>query len=75
MTTRHYIPEARTLHNHSCENLKSYILFFYGEAIRRYVRRFEKLRDLLATCFHAGFLLSLFFDLEDGGDILLRNVK
>jgi hypothetical protein len=24
--------------------------------------------------FHAGFLLGLFFDLEDGGDILPRNV-
>jgi hypothetical protein len=24
--------------------------------------------------FHAGFLLGLLFDLEDGGDILLRNV-
>jgi hypothetical protein len=23
-TTRHYIPEERTLHNNHCENLKSY---------------------------------------------------
>jgi hypothetical protein len=29
---------------------------------------------VLATCFHAGFLLSLVFDPEDGGDIFLRNV-
>jgi hypothetical protein len=29
---------------------------------------------LLATCFHAGFLLALFFDPEDGGDMFLRNV-
>jgi hypothetical protein len=29
---------------------------------------------LLATCFHSGFLLSLFFDPEDGGDMFLRNV-
>jgi hypothetical protein len=27
----------------------------------------------LATCFHAGFLLSLFFDPEDGGHMFLRN--
>jgi hypothetical protein len=25
-TTRHYIPEYRTLHNHRCENFKSYML-------------------------------------------------
>jgi hypothetical protein len=25
-TTRRYIPEEGTLHNHRCENLKSYIL-------------------------------------------------
>jgi hypothetical protein len=29
---------------------------------------------LLATCFHAGFLLGLFFDPEDGNDIFLQNV-
>jgi hypothetical protein len=28
-------------------------------------------RALLATCCHAGFLLSLFFDPEDGGDMFL----
>jgi hypothetical protein len=26
------------------------------------------------TCFHAGILLCLFFDPEDGGDMFLRNV-
>jgi hypothetical protein len=26
----------------------------------------------LATCFHAGFLLNLFFDPEDGGNIFLK---
>jgi hypothetical protein len=31
-------------------------------------------KHLLATCFHAGFLLGLFFDPEDGDDIFLRNV-
>jgi hypothetical protein len=27
-TTRNYIPEDRILHNHRCEDLKSYLLFF-----------------------------------------------
>jgi hypothetical protein len=31
-------------------------------------------RALLATCFHAGFMLGLFFDPEDGGNMFLRNV-
>jgi hypothetical protein len=30
---------------------------------------------LLATCFHPGFLLGLFIDPEDGGDIFLRDVS
>jgi hypothetical protein len=29
---------------------------------------------LLATCLHAGFLLGLFFDPEDGGNMFLRNI-
>jgi hypothetical protein len=29
----------------------------------------------LATCFNAGFLLGLFFDPEDGGDIFLRETS
>jgi hypothetical protein len=31
--------------------------------------------NVLATCFHAGFLLGLFFDPEDGGNIFLLNVS
>jgi hypothetical protein len=33
-----------------------------------------KVNRLLATCFHAGLLLGLFFNPEDGGDMFLRNV-
>jgi hypothetical protein len=33
-----FSPEDRTLHNHRCENLKSYTL--YGEATHQYVRQF-----------------------------------
>jgi hypothetical protein len=29
---------------------------------------------LLATCFHAGYLLGLLSDSEDGGNMFLRNV-
>jgi hypothetical protein len=31
------------------------------------------LQALLVTCFHAGFLLRLFVDLEDGSEMFLRN--
>jgi hypothetical protein len=31
-TTRHYVPENGTLHNHSCDNLKSYINHKHGES-------------------------------------------
>jgi hypothetical protein len=30
--------------------------------------------EYLCYLFHAGFLLGLFFDSEDGGDMFLRNV-
>jgi hypothetical protein len=29
---------------------------------------------LLATYFHVGFFLSIFFDSEDGGDMFPRNI-
>jgi hypothetical protein len=33
-----------------------------------------KFQVLLASCFHAGFLLGLFFDPEDRGNMFLQNV-
>jgi hypothetical protein len=48
-TTRRHIPEDDTLQNHRCENLKSYIVFLYGEATHQQIRRlmipvFKKLK-------------------------------
>jgi hypothetical protein len=33
-TTRHYLPEDRTLHNHCCENLKAYVVFILHDLHR-----------------------------------------
>jgi hypothetical protein len=38
------------------------------------IQNFDKPVALLATCFHADFLLGLFFNPEDGGNMYLRNV-
>jgi hypothetical protein len=38
-----------------------------------YFKEVQGLSALLATCFHAGILLGLFYP-EDGGDMFLRNV-
>jgi hypothetical protein len=45
----------------------TYRLHLHGRSISR-------ARNYVATCFHAGFLIGLFFDREDGGDMFLRNV-
>jgi hypothetical protein len=39
------------------------------------IRNFCKPIVLLVTCFHADFLLGLFFDSEDGCDMCLRNAS
>jgi hypothetical protein len=36
--------------------------------------RKKRSKNLLGTCLYGGFLLGLFFDSEDGGDMFLRNV-
>jgi hypothetical protein len=38
------------------------------------IRNFGKPIAVLSTCFHAGFLLDLLFDPEDGRDMFLRKV-
>jgi hypothetical protein len=48
-------------------------LHLQGQNINR-ARNKRESRSLLAACFHADILLGLFFDLEDRGDMFLRNV-
>jgi hypothetical protein len=40
----HLLGRYDILHSHRRENLKSYVVFLYGEATRRYIRRLETLR-------------------------------
>jgi hypothetical protein len=39
------------------------------------VTQCSPLKELLATCFYASFLLGLSFDPEDGGIMFLRNIR
>jgi hypothetical protein len=48
--------------------------YFHFPPVSYITRNFGKPIPLLANSFHAGFLLGLFFDPEDGGDIFIRNV-
>jgi hypothetical protein len=53
-------PEIRTVHL----PITSLERWFYANILPK----------MLDTCFHAGLLLCLFFDPEDGGDMFLRIV-
>jgi hypothetical protein len=64
--------------------LKEYRLVGYNvpcrplEVNRRFggtYRLFVTCYRLFVTCFHTIFLLGLFFDPEDGGDMFLRNTS
>jgi hypothetical protein len=46
----------------------------FGGTYRLYLQGGIISRALLATCFHSGILLGLFFVPENGGDMFLRNV-
>jgi hypothetical protein len=50
-------------------------LVFHFPPVSCMIRTFGKPIVLLAACFHAGFLLGLFLDPEDGSDMFLRNAR
>jgi hypothetical protein len=52
----------------------NWLAVFYFPPASYTIRNFGKPIALLATRFHVGFLLGLFFDPEDGGDMFLRDV-
>jgi hypothetical protein len=56
--------------------MSQYYLLAYNAVESRWQTLHERLFSLCitGTCFHAGFLLGLFFDPEDGSDMFLVNV-
>jgi hypothetical protein len=58
-----------------CSPLKVNRLFGGTYRLHLHGRKISRVRNHLATCFHNGFLLGLFLDHEDGGEMFLRNVS
>jgi hypothetical protein len=58
-----------------CNHLKVNRLFGGTYRLHLQGRKISRARALLATCFQADFLLDLFLDPEDGGNILPRKVS
>jgi hypothetical protein len=61
-----------TLHPSSKLKSKPSLLFKLSQKIELFIISEVA---LLATCFHAGFLLGLFFNPEDKDDMFLRNLS
>jgi hypothetical protein len=75
-TTWRYVPEDITLHNYHCENLKScteHVLLWTVSVLPKiddsFTRRISQATNQL------GYLLGLFLNPEDGGDMFLQNVS
>jgi hypothetical protein len=47
----------------------------YFSSVSYIIRNFFKSTALLAICFHVIFLLGLFFNIEEGGDMIFRNIR
>jgi hypothetical protein len=68
-TTKNFLSGCRIWGSHS-DCYKEFHLLGYNA-----MQSVECQLTFQRTCFHAGFLLSLFFDSEDGGDMFLQNIS
>jgi hypothetical protein len=73
LVTHHYKPSSVWC----CDNSNQYLLHLYNSEhqIQSLANlTYSRTAALLATCFQDGFMLSLFFDSEDGDNMFLWNV-